>query len=172
MLWMWVRIPPGRSSAPQVTHAPGHPPLGQGGWRTAMACLLSACRVRTLGQRRNNTRPHLSHPPPWWVGSPPTADFPSQTYVSLRLPSGSLDFPSCQSLCDPMGCSPPASSVDGILQARALERGATSRPRNGTRVSCLLPWSGLPCPPAGDLPHPGAGTASPVSCSGRWILDH
>ena len=28
---------------------------------------------------------------------------------------------SCQTLCDPMDCSPPASSVHGILQARMLE---------------------------------------------------
>ena len=27
----------------------------------------------------------------------------------------------CQTLCDPMDCSPPASSVHGILQARILE---------------------------------------------------
>ena len=29
---------------------------------------------------------------------------------------------SCLTLCDPMECSPPASSVYGILQARILER--------------------------------------------------
>ena len=28
---------------------------------------------------------------------------------------------SCPTLCDPMDCSPPASSVHGILQARILE---------------------------------------------------
>ena len=28
---------------------------------------------------------------------------------------------SCPTLCDPMDCSPPASSVRGILQARILE---------------------------------------------------
>ena len=44
-------------------------------------------------------------------------------------------------LCDPMGCSPPGSSVHGILQARILEwvaisfsRGS-SRPRDRTQVS-------------------------------------
>ena len=30
---------------------------------------------------------------------------------------------SCPTLCDPMDCSPPASSVHGILQARILEWG-------------------------------------------------
>ena len=49
----------------------------------------------------------------------------------------------CPALCDPMDCSPPGSSVHGILQARILEwvampssRGS-SRPRDRTRVSCI-----------------------------------
>ena len=48
----------------------------------------------------------------------------------------------CPTLCDPMDCSPPGSSVHGIVQARILEwvaisysRGS-SQPRNQTRVSC------------------------------------
>ena len=47
-------------------------------------------------------------------------------------------------LCSPMDCSPPGSSVCGILQARVLEwvtislsRGS-SWPRDGTRVSCRV----------------------------------
>ena len=49
---------------------------------------------------------------------------------------------SCPTLCDPMDCSQPGSSVHIILQARILEQGATpfSReppwPRDGTCVSC------------------------------------
>ena len=50
---------------------------------------------------------------------------------------------SCPTLCDPMVCSPPGSSVHGILQARILEwvaipfsRGS-SQPRDGTQVSCI-----------------------------------
>ena len=46
-------------------------------------------------------------------------------------------------LCDPMDCGPPGSSVHGILQARILEwvaisfsRGS-SQPRDQTRVSCI-----------------------------------
>ena len=49
----------------------------------------------------------------------------------------------CLTLCDPMECNPPASSVRGILQARILEwvsisfsRGS-SRPRDLTQVSCI-----------------------------------
>ena len=50
---------------------------------------------------------------------------------------------SCPTLCDPVDCSPPGSSVHGILQARILEwvaisfsRGS-SRPRDQTQVSCI-----------------------------------
>ena len=49
---------------------------------------------------------------------------------------------SCLTICDPMDCSPPGSSVHGIPQARILEwvampfsRGS-SQPRDRTRVSC------------------------------------
>ena len=50
---------------------------------------------------------------------------------------------SCLTLCDPMDCSQPGSSVHGILQARILEwvaisfsRGS-SQPRGWTQVSCI-----------------------------------
>ena len=49
---------------------------------------------------------------------------------------------SCQTLFDPMDCSPPDSSVPGILQARILERVAmpfsriSSWPRDQIWVSC------------------------------------
>ena len=47
---------------------------------------------------------------------------------------------SCPTLCEPMDCSPPDSSVNGILQAKILEWVAipfsmeSSRPRDQTRV--------------------------------------
>ena len=49
---------------------------------------------------------------------------------------------SCPTLCDPMDCSPPSSSVRGTLQARVLEwvampssKGST-QPRDQSRFSC------------------------------------
>ena len=53
----------------------------------------------------------------------------------------------CLTLCDPMDCSPPGSSVHGILQAKILEwvavpssRGS-SQPRGRTlHLVCLLYW--------------------------------
>ena len=50
---------------------------------------------------------------------------------------------SCPTLCDPMDCSPPHSSIQGILQARILEWVAipfskgSSQPRDRTWVSCI-----------------------------------
>ena len=51
---------------------------------------------------------------------------------------------SCPTLCNPMDCSPPGSSVHGIFQAWVLEwvaisfsRGS-SRPRDQTQVSCIV----------------------------------
>ena len=49
---------------------------------------------------------------------------------------------SCPTLCDPIDCSPPGSSVHRILQARILE------------------WVALPSP--GDLPDPGVEPTSPA----------
>ena len=58
----------------------------------------------------------------------------------------------CLTICNPENCSPPGSSVHGILQTRVMEwvampssRGS-SWCRNQTRVSCLLHWQ------AGSLP--------------------
>ena len=48
---------------------------------------------------------------------------------------------SCLTLCNPMGCSPPGSSVRGILQARILEwvamssQRGSSQPRDWTHIS-------------------------------------
>ena len=50
---------------------------------------------------------------------------------------------SCPTLCNPMVCSPPGSSVHWILQARILEWVAipfskrSSQPRDRTQVSCI-----------------------------------
>ena len=72
---------------------------------------------------------------------------------------------SCLTLCDPIDCSPPGSSIHGISQTRILEwvvisssRGS-SPPRDQTRVSCIsfiakrfFTMSHLESPPP--QPHP------------------
>ena len=63
---------------------------------------------------------------------------------------------SCLTLCDPMDCGPPGSSVCGILQARTLESVAipfsrgSSPPWGQTQVSCIAADS-LPFEPPGKL---------------------
>ena len=41
---------------------------------------------------------------------------------------------SCPTLCDPRDCSPPGSSVHGILQARKLEWVAISSSRGSSQL--------------------------------------
>ena len=55
-----------------------------------------------------------------------------------------MSLQSCLTLCDPMDCSLPGSSL-------------------GTFFSRQKYWSGLPCPPPGDLPDPGFKLASLLS---------
>ena len=63
-------------------------------------------------------------------------------YVCVCVCVCVLSHFSCVRLCNPMDCSPPGSSLHGILQARMLEWVAisfsreNSRPRDQTRVSC------------------------------------
>ena len=49
----------------------------------------------------------------------------------------------CPTLCDPLDCSPPGSSVRGIFQQED--------------------WSESPFPPSGNLPDPGIKPVSPMS---------
>ena len=45
-------------------------------------------------------------------------------YFMYAAAAAAKSFQSCPTLCDPMDCSPPGSSVRGIFQARILEWGA------------------------------------------------
>ena len=67
------------------------------------------------------------------------AFFPTDLVVAVAVSVTQL----CPTLFKPVDCSPPGSSVQGILQARILEwvalpssRGS-SRPRDQTQVSCI-----------------------------------
>ena len=44
--------------------------------------------------------------------------------ILLRVSAAAKSLQACPTLCDPMGCSTPGSSVHGIFQARVLEWGA------------------------------------------------
>ena len=58
---------------------------------------------------------------------------------------------SCPTLCNRMDCSPPGSSVHGILQARILE------------------WVAVPSS-SGSSQHRDRTFISYISCIGRWVL--
>ena len=77
----------------------------------------------------------------------------SKVVYTVNMYAAAKSLQSCLTLCGPMDCSLPGSSVHGILQARMLEWVAVSfsrglsRPRNRTWVSCIaggfLPLSSL-----------------------------
>ena len=64
-------------------------------------------------------------------------------FLIYHMKSESEVAQSCPTLCDPMDCSLPGSSIHGILQARVLDwvaisfsrRSPGDRPRDRTRVS-------------------------------------
>ena len=62
--------------------------------------------------------------------------------ICMQRPECMSVSQSCLTLCDPMDCSPPGSSVHGISRYEY--------------------WSGLPFPPPGDLPDPEIKPTSPT----------
>ena len=67
---------------------------------------------------------------------------------------------SCPTLCDPMGCSPPGSSVLGIFQARSLEWVAISSSRGSSWPS---DWIWVLCV-GRQMPHHLSHQGSPLCC--------
>ena len=103
---------------------------GQGG----LACCNS------WGHKESDTTEQLNWPPCHWQ------PFPTLQVFGLFLPLLKVKVKvlvaqSCPSLCDPMDCSPPGSSVHGVLQVSILEWAAisfsrgSSQPKNQARVS-------------------------------------
>ena len=76
---------------------------------------------------------------------------------------------SCPTLYNPIECSPPDSSVNGISQARILEWVAisfswgSSQPRNWTHISCIVRWI-LYHWATWEAPNLKASKDSPKSC--------
>ena len=79
------------------------------------------------------------------TGNRNATSFPRENKGHLQTFENQKDsaFLSRVQLCNPMDPSLPGSSVRGTLQVRT--------------------WSGLPCPPPGDLPDPGIKPTSPMS---------
>ena len=83
--------------------------------------------------------------PQGWTSRPNESDILCSQYShNIYCMKWSEVAQSCPTLCDPMDCSPPGSSIHGIFQARVLEWVAisfsrrSSQPRNWTRVSRIV----------------------------------
>ena len=74
----------------------------------------------------------------------------SRTKLDVLIRNARVRAQSCRTLCDPVDCSPPGSSVHGVFQARTLERVAISFSRGSSR-------------------HSDQSSVSCVSCVGRWV---
>ena len=87
----------------------------------------------------------------WWWRTLSQGSLPDLTFLSVCAKS----LQSCPTLCDPMDCRPPSSSVHEILQARILDwvvmpfSGQSSWPRDQTHVSCTADRF-LPLGPSGE----------------------
>ena len=76
-------------------------------------------------QRRQPIRLHR----PWDSPGKNTGEGCHFLLLCMKVKNESEVAQSCQTVCDPMGCSLPGSSVHGILQARVLEWIAISSSR-------------------------------------------
>ena len=82
-------------------------------------------------------------PPSSTVASGPSFLFVPHVFFKMKVKEREATQ-SCLTLCDPMDCSLPGSSIHGIFQARILEWVAisfsrrSSRPRDWTRISCIV----------------------------------
>ena len=72
----------------------------------------------------------------WFIGASQAADRCWQSFHNVCPRAKSLQ--SCLTLSDPLDCSPPGSSLSIGFSRQEY-------------------WSGMPCPPPGDLPSPGTG---------------
>ena len=73
--------------------------------------------------------------------------------MQVRVCARAKSLPLCLTLCDPMDCSLPGSSVHGILQARKLE------------------WVAIPSSSGSSQPRDGSHDSF-LSCIGRRVLYH
>ena len=103
------------------------------------------CRESDTTERLHFLSFFLSLYPRWEVGTGQVragTSQGSQDPLSTHVASNVVVTQWCPTLWDPMDCSPPSSSVHGILQVRILEWVAfsfsrRSRTKDRTRVSCI-----------------------------------
>ena len=127
---------------------------GVGNWQGSLVCCSHwDCKMSNTTERLNCTELSVAAVPEWWLNSVHSflylfhckTFFHSVCWQNVALtwykftypePSSSLSIrlteaemkikvaQSCQTLRDPVDCSPPGSSIHGIFQARVLEQAA------------------------------------------------
>ena len=95
----------------------------------------------------------LSHKGATVHGVAKKSDMTEHTYTAAAAAAKSLQ--SCPTLCDPMDCSLPGSSVHGSFQARVLEWGATAFSNTHTAAAKSLQSCPTLCYPIDSSP-PGS----------------
>ena len=90
--------------------------------RLAAAAAAVASVVSNSVRRRRQQPNRLPHP---WVSPSKNTGMGCHFLLQcMKVKRESEVAQSCLTLCDPMDCSPPCSSVHGSFQARVLEWGA------------------------------------------------
>ena len=91
-------------------------------WSLLLLLLLQLHRVSDSVQPHRRQPTRLHHP--WDSPGKKTGVGCHLLLHCMKVKSESELAQSCPTLCDPMDCSPPGSSIHGIFQARVLEWGA------------------------------------------------
>ena len=101
---------------------------GEGEWGRDKTGVWDCCRRQVTSVMFDSVRPHRRQP----TRLPHPCDSPGKStgvgchflLQCMKVKSESEVTQSCPTLCDPIDCSLPGSSVHGIFQARTLEWGA------------------------------------------------
>ena len=119
-------------------------------WKLGPSWMLCSERLWTAGREHVGRPPRRGHMAPEEArkGSPCAVLLLSWGHLTCAKP-----LSSCPTPCDPTDCSPPGSSVHGILQVR------------------ILAWVAMPTSRKSSQPR-GQTCVSLISCIGRWVLYH
>ena len=111
----------------------------------AVSPVISPSLLRLLLSHFSSVRPHRRQPTrlprPWDSPGKNTGVGCHFLLQCMKVKSESEVAQSCQTLSDPMDCSPPGSSIHGIFQARVLEWGAIAFSKLVVRAVLVI---GLP----------------------------
>ena len=103
-----------------------------------ISMIISAAAAAKSLQLCPTLRPHRQQPTrlphPWNSPGKNTGVGCHFSHQSMKVESESEVTQLCLSLCDPVDCSLPGSSIHGIFQARLLELGAIGSRNNNSEI--------------------------------------